>query len=135
MIAYFWVALGGALGSVGRFWLNGLISSTRFAETFPWGTLAINVTGSFIIGLIGALAAPEGRMDSSSRAFFTQFFMIGICGGYTTFSSLSLQTLSLLHDREWLYAGGNVVLSVVFCLIAVWLGWMLGAQFNSLKGN
>ncbi len=134
MIAYFWVALGGALGSVGRFWLNGIVSS-RFGETFPWGTMLVNVSGSFIIGVIGALATPEGRLDSSSRAFATQFLMIGICGGYTTFSSLSLQTLSLLHDREWLYAGGNVVLSVVFCLIAVWLGWMLGAQFNSLKGN
>ncbi len=134
MLTYLWVAIGGALGSVGRFWFNGLISS-QFGETFPWGTMIINITGSFVIGVIGALATPEGRLDSSSRAFATQFLMIGICGGYTTFSSLSLQTLSLLHDREWLYAGGNVVLSVVFCLIAVWLGWMLGAQFNSLKGN
>ena len=135
MIAYLWVAIGGALGSVGRFWLNGLISSTRFGETFPWGTLAINVTGSFLIGIIGALANPEGRMDSSSRAFAIQFFMIGICGGYTTFSSFSLQTLNLLRDREWLYAGGNVVLSVVLCMIAVWLGWLLGTTFNSLKGH
>jgi len=135
MIAYLWVAIGGALGSVGRFWLNGLVSSTRFGETFPWGTLAINVTGSFIIGVIGAVATPEGRLDSSSRAFTTQFFMIGICGGYTTFSSFSLQTLNLLRDREWLYAGGNVILSVVLCLIAVWLGWLLGSTFNSLKGN
>jgi len=135
MIAYLWVAIGGALGSVGRFWLNGLISSTRFGETFPWGTLAINVTGSFLIGIIGALANPEGRMDSSSRAFATQFIMIGICGGYTTFSSFSFQTLNLLRDREWLYAGGNVILSVVLCLVAVWLGWMLGSTVNSLKGN
>jgi len=135
MIAYLWVAIGGALGSVGRFWLNGLISSTRFGETFPWGTLAINVTGSFLIGIIGALANPEGRMDSSSRAFATQFIMIGICGGYTTFSSFSFQTLNLLRDREWLYAGGNVILSVVLCLVAVWLGWMLGSMVNSLKGN
>jgi len=134
-MAYLWVAIGGALGSVSRFWLNGFISSTRFAETFPWGTLAINVTGSFIIGIIGALAAPEGRMDSSSRAFTTQFFMIGICGGYTTFSSFSLQTLNLLRDREWLYAGGNVILSFGLCMIAVWLGWLLGSTFNSLKGN
>jgi fluoride exporter len=134
MITYLWVALGGALGSVGRFWLNGLIS-TRFGETFPWGTMLINVSGSFIIGVIGALVVPEGRMDSSSRAFATQFLMIGICGGFTTFSSFSLQTLNLLRDREWLYAGGNVILSFILCLVAVWLGWMLGSMVNSMKGN
>jgi CrcB protein len=134
-IAYLWVALGGALGSVGRFWLNGIVS-TKFAETaaaFPLGTLVINVTGSFLIGIFAALAVPEGRMDSQSRAFATQFLMIGICGGYTTFSSFSLQTLNLLRDREWLYAGGNVILSVVMCMIAVWLGWLLGSIFNSAK--
>jgi len=134
MIAYLWVALGGALGSVSRYWLNGIVS-TRFGETFPWGTMCINVTGSFVIGIIAALALPEGRLDSPSRAFVTQFLMIGICGGYTTFSSFSLQTLNLLRDREWLYAGGNVILSVVLCLVAVWLGWLLGSTLNSLKGN
>ena len=134
MLAYRWVALGGALGSVARFWINGLVID-KTSATFPWGTLAVNVTGSFIIGIIGALAIPEGRLDSSSRQFATQFLMIGVCGGYTTFSSFSLQTLNLLRDREWLYAGGNVILSVVLCLIAVWLGWLLGATFSSLKGN
>jgi fluoride exporter len=130
--AYIWVAIGGALGSVGRFWLNGIISE-KIGETFPWGTLVINVTGSFLIGLIGALALPEGRLDSTSRAFATQFLMIGICGGYTTFSSFSLQTLNLLRDREWLYAGGNAVLSVVLCMLAVWFGWLLGSVLNSAK--
>ena len=133
-MAYLWVAIGGALGSVGRFWLSGLVAN-RFGETFPWGTLVINVTGSFVIGVIGALAIPEGRMDSPSRQFATQFLMIGVCGGYTTFSSFSLQTLNLLRDREWLYAGGNVLLSVILCMIAVWLGWLLGTAFNSMKGN
>ena len=133
-IAYLWVALGGALGSVSRFWLSGLVAS-RLGETFPWGTLVINVTGSFVIGIIGALASPDGRMDSQSRAFATQFLMIGICGGYTTFSSLSWQTLRLLQDREWLYAGGNVILSVTLCMIAVWLGYTLGSAMSSIKGN
>ena len=131
-MAYFWVAIGGALGSVGRFWLNGMVSRS-FGETFPWGTMIINVTGSFIIGVAAALAMPEGRLDTPSRAFVTQFLMIGICGGYTTFSSFSLQTLNLLRDREWLYAGGNVVLSVAFCLLAVWLGWLIGSAFSSVK--
>jgi len=133
-LAYLWIALGGALGSVGRFWLNGIVSR-HFGETFPWGTMFINVTGSFVIGIIGALASPEGRMDSQSRAFAVQFLMIGICGGYTTFSSFSWQTLRLMQDREWLYAGGNVILSVTLCMIAVWLGWMLGSMLNSMKGN
>jgi len=134
MITYLWIAIGGALGSVGRFWLNGIVSR-HFGETFPWGTMFINVTGSFIIGVIGALASPEGRMDSQSRAFATQFLMIGICGGYTTFSSFSWQTLRLMQDREWLYAGGNVILSVTLCMIAVWLGYALGSAMNSMKGN
>jgi CrcB protein len=133
-LAYLWVAIGGALGSVSRFWVNGLVSD-KIGATFPWGTLTINVGGSFIIGLIGAVASPEGRLDSPSRQFVTQFLMIGVCGGYTTFSSFSLQTLNLLRDREWLYAGGNVVLSVILCLVAVWLGWLLGSTFNSMKGT
>jgi len=134
MLAYFWVALGGALGSVGRFWINGLVSE-RIGATFPWGTLAVNGAGSFVIGLLGALALPEGRMNSAWRPFVVQFLMIGVCGGYTTFSSFSLQTLNLLRDREWLWAGGNILLSVALCMIAVWLGWMLGTMVHSMKGN
>ncbi len=131
-LAYLWVAIGGALGSVSRFWLSGLIAA-RFGESFPWGTLAINVTGSFLIGVIGAMASAEGRMEPQSRAFAVQFLMYGICGGYTTFSSFSLATLKHLQERQWLYAGGNIVLSVVLCLIAVWLGWLLGSALSSVK--
>lgn len=134
MLAYLWVAIGGALGSVGRFWINGMVSRS-FGETFPWGTMIINVSGSFIIGVIAALALPEGRLDSPSRAFVTQLFMIGICGGYTTFSSFSLQTLNLINDGEWLRAGANILLSVVLCLVGVWLGHLCGLMFSSMKGN
>src|SRR5215831_3148832 len=131
-MSYLWVAIGGALGSVGRYWLSGLAAS-RFGETFPWGTLLVNVSGSFVIGILGALTSPEGRLAPSSRVLAVQLLMVGICGGYTTFSSFSLQTLNLLREREWLYAGGNVLLSVVCCMIAVWLGWLLGSVFNSAK--
>jgi fluoride exporter len=133
-IAYLWVALGGALGSVSRYWLNGLVSEKfTAAATFPLGTLLINISGSFLIGVFAALTVPEGRLDPQSRAFATQLVMVGLCGGYTTFSSFSLQTLNLLREREYLYAGGNVLFSVVFCLLAVWLGWMLGTIFNTAK--
>lgn len=128
MATYLLVALGGALGSVGRFWLGGFVVE-KFGAAFPWGTLAVNVTGSLLIGLLAAFAVPEGRLDASTRSFITQFLMIGVCGGYTTFSSFSLQTLNLLREREWLYAGGNILLSVMLCMVAVWLGWMLGTIF------
>jgi len=132
MLAYLWVAIGGALGSVARFGLDGLISA-RFGTTFPWGILVINVTGSFLIGAFAAVSDPDGRVLASPS--FRQFLMIGVCGGYTTFSSFSLQTLRFVHDREWLCAGGNILLSLVLCLVAVWLGYALGAMFNSMKGN
>ena len=132
MLAYLWVAIGGALGSVARFGIGGLVAE-KFGQSFPWNTLAVNVTGSFIIGFLGAITAPEGRLSPQTRVFATQFFITGVCGGYTTFSSFSLQTLSLLRDGEWLYAGGNILLSVVLCMIAVWLGYLAGAVFSSTK--
>jgi CrcB protein len=127
-MAYLWVALGGALGSVTRFWVSGLVAE-RYAQAFPWNTLVVNVTGSFIIGVLAALTEPDGRWLAPPGV--RQFLMIGICGGYTTFSSFSLQTFNLLREREWLYAGGNIVLSVILCLVATWLGWLAAAAFNA----
>ena len=130
MLAYLWVAIGGALGSMGRFWLSGLVAH-RFGETFPWGTLVINVTGSFAIGFFASLTGTEGRWLVSPA--FRTFFMMGICGGYTTFSAFSLQTLNLARNGEWLYTGVNILLSVVLCLAGVWLGFLLADYFNQMK--
>jgi fluoride exporter len=130
MESYIWVAVGGALGTAGRYWLSGVVARL-IGETFPWGTLIINVTGSFVIGLFAALTGPDGRVFVPSTG--RQFVMIGICGGYTTFSSFSLQTLNLMNDGEWLYAGGNIILSVVLCLLAVWAGYMLAITLNAMK--
>jgi len=135
MLTYLYVALGGALGTVGRYALGDLVVrwSGIPAETFPWGTLIINVTGSFIIGFFAALTSPdEGRWVVGGAG--RQFFMTGICGGYTTFSSFSLQTLNLARDGEWLRVGGNVIGSVTLCLIAVWLGYVLASAINLKKG-
>jgi len=128
---YLWIMIGSALGGGGRYWLSGFVAS-HFGETFPWGTLIVNVSGSFLIGFFSTITGPDGRYLVSSTA--RQFVMIGICGGYTTFSSFSLQTLSLARDGEWLRAGGYIGLSVVLCLLAVWLGHLLAASFNQLRG-
>jgi len=133
-LTYIWVALGGALGSVARYWLNGVVS-TRYGETFPLGTIVVNVSGSFVIGVLGALTLPEGRMSAGTRTLTTQLLMIGVCGGFTTFSSFTLQTLNLVREREWLHAGGNVLLSVILCLVATWLGYLLGSVINPTRGN
>jgi CrcB protein len=116
---YLWVALGGAIGTLGRFCLSTLVAN-HFGETFPLGTLIINITGSFIIGFFATLTDTDGSLMvvREMRAFVT----IGICGGYTTFSSFSLQTLRLAQDGQWLTAGANVVGSNIGCLAAVWLG-------------
>jgi CrcB protein len=119
MISYLVIAIGGALGSVARFWLSGTIAH-RFGETFPAGTLLVNVTGSLIIGFFAALTAPDGRMWASPT--LRQFFMIGALGGYTTFSSFSLQTLALARNGELGFAALNAFASFALCLLAVWVG-------------
>jgi CrcB protein len=130
MVSYIWIALGGAIGTAGRYWLSGVIARS-FGETFPWGTLIINVTGSFVIGFFAALTGPDGRLFVSSNA--RQFVMVGMCGGYTTFSSFSLQTLNLMNGGEWYRAIGNIGASVALCLIAVWAGVVLAGSINALK--
>lgn len=129
MASYLWVALGGALGSASRFWFSGVVAR-HFGETFPWGTLLVNISGSFVIGFFAALTGPDGRWMVPAW-FRQQFFMLGLCGGYTTFSSFSLQTMNLLEEGEWLYAAGNIVLSVLCCLVAVWLGHLLAITINA----
>jgi len=130
MASYFWIAIGSALGGIARYWFSGVVARL-IGETFPWGTLFINVIGSFIIGFFATLTGPDGRILVPSVA--RQFVMIGLCGGFTTFSSFSLQTLNLATDGEHLYAGLYIVLSVVLCLIAVWLGSILATGLNTLK--
>lgn len=130
MASYFWIAIGSALGGMARYWCSG-IAARLIGETFPWGTMIVNIVGSFIIGFFATLTGPDGRIfaDTLTR----QFVMIGFCGGYTTFSSFSLQTLALLQDGEWLLASANIALSVIACLLAVWAGYALAASINALK--
>ncbi|MDJ0654016.1 MAG: fluoride efflux transporter CrcB [Xanthomonadales bacterium] len=127
MTTVLWVAIGSALGGVARYGCSGLVARLA-GETFPWGTLLVNVLGSLAIGLVATLSAPEGRWLLSVEA--RQFLMVGVFGGFTTFSSFSLQTLNLVQDGEWLYSGAYVVGSVVFCLVGVWAGHALGMALN-----
>ena len=117
---YFWIALGSAIGGAGRHWCNNLLSGA-LGDAFPWGTIAVNVTGSFLIGFLASMDSfPDrfGLPGPEARAFL----MVGVCGGYTTFSAFSLQTLDLLRAGQWPQALGNIALSVTLCLVAVWLG-------------
>jgi fluoride exporter len=128
---YLWIALGSALGGAARYWAQGLFAR-HVSATFPWGTLFVNVSGCCFIGLFAALTAPEGRL--MAPVSLRQFVMIGICGGYTTFSSFSLETLNLARDNDLGHAAANVILSLVLCLSGVWMGYLLGQTLNRLKG-
>jgi len=117
------LAVGGALGTLARYGLNGAISA-RIA-TFPLGTMVVNVTGCFAIGFIASVSGPSmGR--SWLKPEWRDFLMVGFCGGYTTFSSYGIQTLNLARDGEWLHVAGNVIGSNVLGLGAVYLGWVAG---------
>lgn len=119
MIDAAWVILGSALGGVARHWLSGLVGR-RFGETFPWGTMAVNVSGAFAIGMLASAAlAGEGWLATQSAS---RFSIIGFLGSYTTVSSFSLQTLALAQDGELRRAAGNVVASLALCLSAAALG-------------
>src|ERR1700687_1713723 len=98
---YFWVALGGSLGTMARYWMSQAVARL-VGETFPWGTLLINVLGSFVIGWFGTFTLPNGPRPASEE--MRLFVMVGICGGFTTFSAFSLQTFDLLRDGENLCA-------------------------------
>jgi CrcB protein len=126
-MTYLWVALGGALGSVARYAVS--IGAARWlGAAFPWGTLIVNAAGSFAIGLLAALVTADGRpaLGNDARAFV----MIGILGGFTTFSSFSLETLNLARAGALGAAAANVGLSLVLCLGGVWLGFATAAIFN-----
>lgn len=112
LVSYFWVALGGSLGSMARY-LMSQIAAQVAGETFPWGTLLVNILGSFVIGWFSPQPASEGMR---------LFVMVGICGGFTTFSAFSIQTFNLLRDGENLWALAYIVASVLLCVTATVIG-------------
>jgi CrcB protein len=127
LLTVLYVAAGGAVGTVFRYWCSGVVAQA-FGETFPFGTLVVNVTGSVLIGMVAVLTGPDGRILMAPD--LRQLIMVGLFGGFTTFSSFSLQTLALLQDGEWLLATANIGLSVGLCLLGVWLGFAAGMALN-----
>ncbi len=130
MMTYLVVGLGGAIGSMTRHWLSGVIAASA-GEAFPWGTVTVNVTGCFLIGVVATLTAPDGQLVASATV--RQFMMVGILGGYTTFSAFSLQTVTLMQAGQWLAAGANIGASVVLCLMATWLGHLAALALSTLR--
>jgi CrcB protein len=124
LYAALWITLGSALGGMGRYLISGLVAR-RFGETFPLGTLVVNIVGSFVIGF----AATFGGTGAHALGGPTvrQFIMTGLCGGFTTFSSFSLQTLNLLREGQGWAAAWNVLLSAGLCLLATIAGLIAGA--------
>ena len=129
-MTYFWIAIGSALGGMSRYAASRAVA-LRYGETFPWGTLFVNVTGSFIIGLLAALTGPDSRLVVSPH--FRNFLMVGVCGGYTTFSSFSLQALELVRNRDFGEAFGHTLLSVAACMGAVAIGFIAGSASGGAR--
>jgi CrcB protein len=124
-MTYLWVMIGSALGGGLRYALTRMtLNIDRLG--FPFGTVAINVLGSFVIGYFGTLTLQTGKYAASDQ--LRAFVMIGICGGFTTFSSFSLQTFDLMRTGLWVRAFSNIVLSIVLCIAAVAAGHLLARQ-------
>jgi CrcB protein len=120
------VMLGGAIGTLARYVISVL--ALPISRDLPWGTIIINITGSFVIGFFGTLTLAHGRYPVSEN--MRLFVMIGLCGGYTTFSSFSLQTLDLLRSGAVVRATVNIAASVFFCVLAVAVGHIVAAHLN-----
>jgi fluoride exporter len=127
--SYISVALGSIVGAVARFLVSVLFVS-QFGDGFPWGTLFVNVTGSFVIGFYAALTGPDGRLLVSVRQRL--FVMVGICGGYTTFSAFSLETLRLVQSGNAQTALVYLLVSAITWIASVWIGHALAARLNRL---
>jgi CrcB protein len=127
--SYISVALGSIVGAVARFLVSVLFVS-QFGDGFPWGTLFVNVTGSFVIGFYAALIGPDGRLFVSARQRL--FVMVGICGGYTTFSAFSLETLRLVQSGKAQTAFAYLLVSAITWISSVWIGHALAARLNRL---
>lgn len=125
------VGLGASLGSVARY-LGSLGMLHLLGSGFAWGTLTVNVLGSLLIGLYSTLTEPDGRLMASPAT--RQFVLAGFCGGFTTFSIFSLETLLLFERGAAVLAGINVAASVMLWLLAVWIGHLIGVRMNRLKG-
>ena len=128
-MSYLLVACGGAFGSVLRYWC-GIVITARWGSSFPWATMFVNVTGSFLIGVIAALTQVDGRWGNTST--LRDLLIVGVLGGYTTFSAFSLQTLLLLREGKASFALMNICVSVVLCMLAVWLGFALAVNSRSV---
>lgn len=125
---YIAVMAGSALGAVARYACSlGILALA--GPGFPWGTLAVNVLGSFLIGLYASMSGAGGCLRASPVQ--NQFVMTGFCGGFTTFSIFSLETVLLAGDGRSVLAGANILLSLALWLVAVWLGFGAGARMNN----
>lgn len=124
------VGLGSAIGGTAR-WLVSEWMQAWAVGGFPWGTLFVNVTGSLLIGFYAALTAPDGRLLAGPRQ--RHFVMTGICGGYTTFSIFSLETLQLAQAGRLALSGLHVSISLAAWLLAVWAGYALATRMNRLR--
>lgn len=126
LTTYALLALGGALGTVARYGLS--VWALPISRQLPWGTILINIGGSFVIGFVGTLTLAQGKYPASEN--FRLFVMVGLCGGFTTFSAFSLQTLELMRGGAVGRAAVNIVLSVALCIGAVALGHAAAARLN-----
>lgn len=129
-ILYACVIAGSVIGGVGRYAASVFIPPV---SGFPLATLFVNIVGSFIIGFYGTLSGPDGRLFATVRQ--RQFVMTGFCGGFTTFSSFSLETVRLLQAGMTRTALLNISISVATWLLSVWLGYAAASRINRLKGS